>query len=88
MNDKLWHFTSNIASTLSVGIFSPSHGVAFSLGLSGGKEVGDWMNYGQHIGVKKFAPMAGHDMFFNALGIGVGFLIALVLHNLFFGGAD
>lgn len=82
MTDSTLHFLTNFTSTAVLGLISPSHGVVFSIGLSFGKEYGDWANYGKDMGVHEFLPLTTHDMFFNCLGIGVGFLVSVLIRKM------
>lgn len=82
MTDSTLHFLSNLVPTFCLGLFSPSHAVTFSLGLSLGKEAGDWTNYGSDMGMNEFAPLALHDMKFNVAGILVGFFLSWVVRKL------
>ena len=83
MTDSTLHFLSNLVPTFCLGLVSPTHAVTFSLGLSLGKEAGDWTNYGSDMGLRKFAPMALHDMKYNLIGIAVGVALSLGVRRLF-----
>lgn len=52
--------------------FSPTAGVSFTAGLAIGKEAGDYMNYGQDVGMSNFAEMAGGDLLADGAGIALG----------------
>lgn len=82
MTDSTLHFLSNLVPTFCLGLISPTHAVTFSLGLSLGKEAGDWTNYGSDMGIRKFVPLALHDMKCNVSGMLVGFFLSWGVRKL------
>ena len=82
MDDSMKHFLYSAIPTIGLALFSPSHAFTLTVGLSFGKEMGDWTNYGAKMGLKKFAPLAMSDLFYDALGIGAGMLVAMVIREI------
>jgi len=71
--DKLLHFgLSFLLSAVMTFTFSPAVGVSFTVGVGIGKEVGDYMNYGDQVGSKAFARMALGDLLADGAGVSLG----------------
>ena len=76
MSANLLHFGINFLLTLALSFMMPQDTVVgFTVGLSVGKEVGDYMNYGEQVGNKQFAKMAANDLFYDSLGIAAGLAV-------------
>lgn len=67
--DKQLHFICSFIPAVVVGIFSPSLGAAFALGLGIGKEVGDAMS--------PHSKWSWGDIIADIVGILTGLLIVL-----------
>lgn len=74
--DKIYHFTACFIFTIALSFFfNHSIGIAFTLGLAIGKEVGDYMNYGRNMKLGEFLKLSIPDLIADGAGIVIGIIL-------------
>ena len=81
---NLLHFGISMLLSMILTVACPDNvsvAIGFTSGVGIGKEVGDYMNYGEQVGNAEFAKMAMNDLLIDSLGIFTGVITGLVINE-------